>query len=532
MSSDVDAAAVADLHKLGYEQQMTRRRGLFHILFMTLAIMAVPYGLSAPFATGLIGGGPAVLIWGWVFVSAIILTLALSMAEISAKYPTSGGAYYWCFRLASPRSRVLLSWINGWLTMVGVWTICLSVTFGTAQIIVAGAGIFHPDWVAKSWQTYLIFLGVTLICTALGIFLNDILHYIDVLCACWTILGVLVMLVCLSAKAAAGRQSAAFALGHFDPSASGWTPGWSFFIGLLPVTYTYAAIGMIASMAEELHNPTVDLPRAMVWSIPLGFLQGVLFLLPILFTLPDVATLLSVASGQPIGVMFTLIMGSKGGGFGMWFIIFGVAMFCAVSISSAASRATWAFARDKAIPLHTFFARVSSEKHGPVNAFLLVTVVQLLLGLIYLGSTAAFNAFVGVAVMCLQASYSMPVLISLVNGRDNVKDSPYSLGRWGWAINSIAVLWTMFEMVLFSMPAVVPVTRVSMNYASVVFVGFATISAVWYIISKFVPSVGVSTYGRFYYTGPPIPTRSESTQPSSESVVVNVNEKKGGTLED
>lgn len=24
---------------------------------------------------------------------------------------------------------------------------------GTAQIIVAGAGIFHPDWVAKSWQT-------------------------------------------------------------------------------------------------------------------------------------------------------------------------------------------------------------------------------------------------------------------------------------------------------------------------------------------------------------------------------------------
>lgn len=189
-------------------------------------------------------------------------------------------------------------------------------------------------------------------------------------------------------------------------------------------------------------------------------------------------------------------------------LVFGIAMFCAVSISSAASRATWAFARDKAIPLHSFFARVSSEKYGPVNAFLLVTVVQLLLGLIYLGSSAAFNAFVGVAVMCLQASYSMPVLISLVNGRDNVKDSPYSLGRWGWAINSIAVLWTMFEMVLFSMPAVVPVTRVSMSmtviinsvqdstmgfldYASVVFVGFATISAVWYTISKFVPGVGV-----------------------------------------
>ena len=44
-----------------------------------------------------------------------------------------------------------------------------------------------------------------------------------------------VNLICLSAKAAAGRRSASFALGGFEP-ASGWTPGWSFFIGLLPVS--------------------------------------------------------------------------------------------------------------------------------------------------------------------------------------------------------------------------------------------------------------------------------------------------------
>lgn len=44
-----------------------------------------------------------------------------------------------------------------------------------------------------------------------------------------------VILIALSAKADAGRHSAAFALGGFE-SASGWTPGWSFFIGLLPVS--------------------------------------------------------------------------------------------------------------------------------------------------------------------------------------------------------------------------------------------------------------------------------------------------------
>ncbi|KAF5380322.1 hypothetical protein D9757_007968 [Collybiopsis confluens] len=347
-----------------------------------------------------------------------------------------------------------------------------------------------------------------------------------------------IILICLSAKAAVGRHSAAFALGHFDPSPSGWTPGWSFFIGLLPLAqyrissqdlmlnfeaYTYAAIGMIASMAEEVHNPTQQLPRAITWSIPIGFLTGIFFLSPVLFTLPDIATLLAVPGGQPLGVMFEMIMGSKGGGFGIvsliyflarslstnisassdqWLIIFGIGMFCAISICCAASRSTWAFARDKAIPMYGFFSRVQIVRGVPVplNGYMLSTIIQLLLGLIYLGSTAAFNAFVGVGVMCLGASYAMPVLISLLNGREAMMDSPYPLGRWGFFINAVAVLWVIFEMVLFSMPAVIPVTKSSMNYASVVFVGFGLFSAIWYLIN-----------GKSSYRGPPVPDDSASS---------------------
>jgi hypothetical protein len=87
-------------------------------------------------------------------------------------------------------------------------------------------------------------------------------------------------------------------------------------------------------MAEEVHNPSVQLPIALSWSIPIGFVTGVIFLLPILFTLPDIPTLLAgeltvevilslcsknviVPGGQPIGILFELIMGSKSGGFGM-----------------------------------------------------------------------------------------------------------------------------------------------------------------------------------------------------------------------
>ncbi|KAF8882833.1 amino acid transporter [Infundibulicybe gibba] len=464
MKKDGPISADEGLEKLGYKKELSRR-ALPHIF----TIMAVPYGLSAPIATSLVGGGPATIIWGWLLVSLLTQPLALSLGEICSKYPTSAGAYYWCFRLASPRYKLLFSWINGWLTMVGVWTISLSVTFGTAQLVVAGAGIYHSDWVATPGQTYLIFLAVTAVASFFCIFLNRILPTLDILSACWTLLGVIVILICLSVKAAAGRRSASFALGHFDPSASGWTPGWTFFIGLLPVPYTYAAIGMVTSMAEEVHEPTIQIPRAMVWSIPIGAVCGLIFLLPIVFTLPDIETLLSVPGGQPIGVM----------------LFFGIGMFCAISICCAASRATWSFARDKAIPFHSIFSTVNHRLGDvPLNAYLLSTTIQLLLGLIYLGSSAAFNAFVGVAVICLGASYAMP----------DLEDAPFSLGRWGTPINCITVLWVTFEIVLFSMPAVIPVSQTSMNYAAVVFVGFAAISAIWYLISQWAVS----------YKGPPI----------------------------
>ncbi|KAF8837221.1 amino acid transporter [Paxillus ammoniavirescens] len=501
---DTDLTAREGLHQLGYGQAMIRNRGLFHILFMTLVMMAVPFDLAAPIVISLECGGPVVMFWGWILVSVLTQALALSLAEICSKYPTSAGAYYWCFRLAPLRYKLLLSWINGWLVVVGNWTVTLSVTFGTAQMAVAGVGIYYPEWVAAPWQTYVIFLGVTAVACAFSLFFNKYLPTVDTLCVCWTALGILAILICVSVTAVAGRRPISFALGGFDASASGWTPIWSFFIGLLPVTYVYSTIGMTVSMAEEVHNPSETLPKAISWSVPIGTIWGIVLLLPVLFTLPDVATLLAVPSGQPIGLMFTLIMGSTAGGFTLWFIIFGTGMFSTISTSCAASRATWAFARDKAIPFHTHFAKINPTSDVPDNALLLSTAIQMLLGTIYLGSSTAFNAFVGVAVICLGTSNAMPVAVSLLNGRSDITDAPFRLGRLGWVVNMIAVLWITFSVVLFSMPAIIPTTQVTMNYASVVFVGFAVISAVWYLIN-----------GRFQYTGPPLPaSKLVLTQPT------------------
>jgi hypothetical protein len=52
----------------------------------------------------------------------------------------------------------------------------------------------------------------------------------------------------------------------------------------------------------------------------------------------------------------------------------------------------------------------------------------------------------------------------------------------GYVVNVVSVGWIGFQLVLFSMPAALPVTVVSMNYASVVFVGFMFISLLYYVV--------------------------------------------------
>ena len=87
--------------------------------------MAVPFGLSTTFYITLADGQSVTILYGWVLVSLISLAIAASLAEICAVYPTAGGVYYWSAMLATREWAPITSWITGWLTLVGNWTVTL-----------------------------------------------------------------------------------------------------------------------------------------------------------------------------------------------------------------------------------------------------------------------------------------------------------------------------------------------------------------------------------------------------------------------
>jgi amino acid transporter len=235
-------------------------------------------------------------------------------------------------------------------------------------------------------------------------------------------------------------------------------------------------------------------PKAIVLSVVAAGITGVVYLIPVLFVMPDIDEALGVNTGQPIGFIFKQATGSAGGGFGLLFLILGILAFAAIGSLTATSRNLYAFSRDGAVPGSGLWSRVNNTFNVPLNALIMCTIVQGLLGLIYLGSTAAFNAFTGVATICLSASYALPIFVLVLPGRHMVADAAFKLGKFGTIVNLITVAWILLAIVLFCMPTAVPVTDPgTMNYASVLFVGFAAISLLWYLV-----------WGRKNFKGPQI----------------------------
>ncbi|KAI0891242.1 amino acid transporter [Annulohypoxylon nitens] len=484
------------LVSLGYTPELQRNRSTLQVAFMSFVLASIPYGLATTMYYPLVGGGPVNIIWGWVAVSLIIICVAASLGEITSVYPTAGGVYYQTFMLASPEWRRLAAWTCGWLYVVGNVTITLAVNFGTTLFLVGCVNVFETAdgegvLAGEPYQVFLIFLGLTFLCNAVSSLGNKWLPILDTFAIFWTFAGVLAIMVCVLAIAKEGRHDAKWVFGHFEAN-SGWTPGWSFVVGLLHAAYATSSTGMIISMCEEVQAPATQVPKAMVLTVCLNTIAGLMFMIPLVFVLPDIQELILLA--QPVPVIVKAAVGNSGGAFGLLIPLLVLAMICGIGCTTATSRCIYAFARDGAIPGSKWWKVIDHRLDDvPLNAMMLSMVVQILLGVIYFGSSAAFNAFSGVGVIALTASYAMPIVVSMLNGRQTVSTAHFKLGKFGWFCNIVSAGWSLLAIPLFSMPSTVPVVDpTTMNYASVVFVGFTAISAGWYV-----------AWGRKNYVGPP-----------------------------
>jgi amino acid transporter len=208
----------------------------------------------------------------------------------------------------------------------------------------------------------------------------------------------------------------------------------------------------------------------------------------------DIETALTTPTGFPFIEIFAQATRSNAGATAMTAVILCLMLSAAVASLAAASRVLWAFARDNGVPGSSYLSYVEPRTKLPLYAICLTTAVTILLGLINIGSSAAFNAVASLLVASFLGSYLLPIGLLLYNRLtrpSSIVYGPFQLGRFGVAINIFAILWTALVMVFTFFPPAIPVTLQTMNWSCVLWGGTMASGLAFYIF-----------YQRGRYNGP------------------------------
>ncbi|KAK4684943.1 choline transport protein, partial [Tremellales sp. Uapishka_1] len=128
----------------------------------------------------------------------------------------------------------------------------------------------------------------------------------------------------------------------------------------------------------------------------------------------------------------------------------------------------WSFACDGALPFKSHLQHISPRLNVPVLAIVVSAVPVGIVGVLYLASTTAYNSIVGSAIILSYLSFVVPIVCLMLGKRNLSRERWFKLGRFGWLVNSVVVIWCGFAGVMWLFPLTSAPTGGTMNYAVVV----------------------------------------------------------------
>jgi amino acid transporter len=84
---------------MGYRQELSRAWSGFTNFAISFTIISVLAGTFTTFSFAWQNGGPIAASIGWPVLCFFVLMVAFSMAELTSRYPTAGGPYWWAHDL-------------------------------------------------------------------------------------------------------------------------------------------------------------------------------------------------------------------------------------------------------------------------------------------------------------------------------------------------------------------------------------------------------------------------------------------------
>jgi amino acid permease (GABA permease) len=371
-------------------------------------------------------------------------------------------SYFTVSRLAPKAWVPSISWITGWINLLGQVAGIASSEYGAAQMLLAavamGSGFNEDTGLFNYTITTNATIGVMAALTVLTGLVNSLSTYwMEKMTKTYVIFHVLVLVSCAIALLVKteNKHSAKFVFTDVD-STSGWTPtGFSFLSGFLSVSWTMTDYDATAHITEEISEPEVKAPWAISLAMLFTYLAGFLFTIVLCFCMGDTADILASPIVQPVAQIYYNSLGPAGG---IFFTVCGflIIKFVCFTAMQSLARTVFAFSRDQLIPFSNVWTKINSLTGTPIYAVWISVFFCILINLIGLGSYAAIAGVFNVCAIALDWSYCIPIFCKLAFGK--FVPGPWHMGILSPWVNAWACIWTFFVTIIFLLPTVRPVT--------------------------------------------------------------------------
>lgn len=283
----------------------------------------------------------------------------------------------------------------------------------------------------------------------------------------------------------------------------GWgSLGGSALIGITGGIYPLIGGDAAVHMSEELRDASKTLPQCMVWTTIVNGALAFIMTVTFCFCLGDLDSVLSSATGKllclpivrdtsisnikPTGYPFMQVFynatQSPAGATVMSVFITLMFFFGLLTFVATSSRQLYAFARDKGMPLHEWFATVRPGMDIPLNALIFTFVFTSILSLINIGSSTALNSITGLQTKAMLSGYvcSIGYIIWRRWTNQPMLPSKFSLGKWGLPINIVSMVFLFIFFILSFFPSYRNPDPTSMNWNIVIYGAVVVLSTFYY----------------------------------------------------
>ena len=349
----------------------------------------------------------------------------------------------------------------------------------------------NPTYVLERWHGTLLVIAVATFSIIFNTLLARKLPLVEGTVLVLHIFGFFAIFITLWVLAP--RTPASEVFGQFQDNAGWGNVGLACLVGQLAPIFSLLGSDAATHMSEELRDASYTLPRAMIWTAISNSIMGFLMLVTLCVCLGDVESVISTPTGYPHIQVFYNATQSKAGASVLASITIIMAIFGCVNNVATSSRQLFAFARDNGIPFGAFLSRVQPGWDIPLNSVLVSFVVAILLSLINIGSSVAFNSIASLGTCALLSSYIISISCMFVKRWRNepLLPSRFSLGKAGIWVNGISVLYLIVAFVFSFFPSFPHPTPDLMNWNILIY-GVVVIFSLGYFVAK----------GRKQYAGP------------------------------